>query len=260
MTMPQKTIDTKTFSLGPEMKLKKMGLLRLYWEMHLGRKQTKELQATDLALAKNLAALNNTTDFSLVLNYLDEREVLINNSKELFHQMQERARRIYQEITRERQQDDIMIASRIDDALDDVFVMRILLKIAQERNDPFSFLNKFGDLFTWLELRGPAVVLHRSEKVIAQQTWQVITIEDSQCRYWDDMPGHIRRRHSKFKQMFESVDCKVYYDTSPSSGTTITIEIPPEIVEGKFLLTDKIFKSLDNPFLGILGGTDGNYM
>jgi len=246
MTISQRIIDTKIFSLSPELKLKKMGLFCLYRETHIEHKQAKELQTIHAALENNFAAFYNISDFSLALKNLDERETFLNKEKELFYKIQDTSRRIYEEMTRERQQEDIMIESRINDALDDVTVMRILLKIVQEKKEPIRFLNKLGDLFDWLELRRPAVIFLESEQIIEQQAWQVITVENSQCRYWDDMPEHIRRRHSKFKKMFESAGCKVCYSTSPSSGTRITIMVPPEIAEGKFILTGKLFEGFES--------------
>lgn len=251
MGIVEKSSDMKHISIGSQLKLKKMGLFRLYREIDIGDKQTKEAEAINAALEKNFIDFHNITDFSLALNNLDEREIIINKAKQLFYQIQERAKRIYQEITKERRQEDIMIESRLNGGLDDVVVMRILLKIVFEGKDSHSFLDRIISLFDWLELKRPAAIFLAEEKVISGRKWQVITIENSQCRYCDDMSEDIRRRHRKFKEIFESAGCNVFYNTSSSSGTRITIEVPPEIVEGKFILTDKIFKKLDNHFLGI---------
>lgn len=207
-------------------KLKQMGLFQLWKEIFIGRRQTRRIEALNFALENNLASLREVTDFTLALRYLDESEELINRAKLLLSQMKERQKRLFEEPDPQRQREEIIAQSQLEEISEFVSGLKLIIKILLEGKTQEDVLDKMGDLISWLGFENPQVNLFVTEETIDQDKWKVITIESTEFRAWDDLPANIRRRRSELKGIFERAGAKYYYQASPAQGTMIKLMVP----------------------------------
>ena len=207
-------------------KLKPIGLCRLWKEASIGKNQGIQIEETKCELIKNLTILQGVSDPVEGLKYLEEAEKYIKTAKILLKQMKERQKDLYEEIDPQMQREQTIAESQFDEMLEYISGLRVMVKIAVESMIQGSTIGKWGDLITWFNFDSPAMELSVTEETIEQKDWKVIIIQDPKCRYRDDLPANIIKRHQGIKDLFERMGGKYYYQAAPSIGTKIILMLP----------------------------------
>jgi len=207
-------------------KLKKMGLLRLWRESFITRRQTREIKAANLAIEKIYASLSGLTDLPLAMKYLGDAEEILYKAKTSISQFRERNKRVFGENYFEGPDEEIMAEFRLADTLELISGLKLLIKIALEGKTRQGILKEMASLFNWLGFDSHQVNLSAAEEIIDRNRWEVLTIESSKCRTWDDMGPAIRNRHLGLKDIFEGAGGEFYYQSALTQGTKIILKVP----------------------------------
>ena len=206
--------------------LKPMGLLQLLRTIIIMKKRNRQLKTLNMVLRKSISGLNLKTNLTDCLKRIEGIEKIINEVKVIVGQSKEENRNIFKEIGRETQKAEIIAQSQNADALEYLSGMKRLIKILLESKTQDDFMEKFGELLTWLEFESSSVTVCAEEEVIGRQQWKTFTIKSAKCRTLDDMPADIRRRHMGLRDIFEGAGGKFFYRVIPFKGTEIILKIP----------------------------------